>query len=213
MVPPADQPPNSTDHASFTEIPPRSGPSHPGELWVQGPNVMKGYWRNPEATKATLTPDGWLRTGDIAFIDEDERFYIVDRIKVRLAALHELVILVYSISFFVTFYPFYVRTSSPSALLASTIPFLSFHSFLYLLQLGSAKPTAHHLSCPGRVLFHPTVSNIGLSFSRNSSKSKATKSPPPSSKPSSSNTPPSPTPASSALPGPPLPPHRPSPPP
>lgn len=86
MLPPADQPPNSTDHAAFTEIPPNSGPAHPGELWVCGPNIMKRYWRNPEATRATLTPDGWLRTGDIAFIDEDGRFYIVDRIKVRGAA-------------------------------------------------------------------------------------------------------------------------------
>lgn len=58
------------------------GPSHTGELWVQGPNIMKGYWRNPKATKETFSPDGkWLRTGDIAYIDEKGCFYIVDRIK------------------------------------------------------------------------------------------------------------------------------------
>ncbi|OAP57905.1 hypothetical protein AYL99_08643 [Fonsecaea erecta] len=57
------------------------GPSAVGELWCRGPNIMKGYWRNPEATAATLTPDGWLKTGDIAYVDEDMRFFIVDRKK------------------------------------------------------------------------------------------------------------------------------------
>ncbi|RDW62422.1 hypothetical protein BP6252_11855 [Coleophoma cylindrospora] len=52
-----------------------------GELWMRGPNVMKGYWKNPKATSDTLTKDGWLRTGDIAYVDEDDKFYIVDRIK------------------------------------------------------------------------------------------------------------------------------------
>lgn len=52
-----------------------------GEIWVRAPNVMKGYWNKPEATKETLTPDGWLKTGDIAYIDKDENFYIVDRKK------------------------------------------------------------------------------------------------------------------------------------
>ncbi|OAG38034.1 hypothetical protein AYO21_07756 [Fonsecaea monophora] len=57
------------------------GPSAVGELWCRGPNVMKGYWRNPEATAATLTPDGWLKTGDIAYVDDDLCFFIVDRKK------------------------------------------------------------------------------------------------------------------------------------
>ena len=54
-----------------------------GELWIKAPNVMKGYWRNPEATRETLTPDGWLKTGDIALVDDKGHFYIVDRKKVR----------------------------------------------------------------------------------------------------------------------------------
>ncbi len=57
------------------------GPKARGELWVRAPNVMKGYWRNPKATAETKTPDGWLKTGDIAYVDEDGKFFIVDRKK------------------------------------------------------------------------------------------------------------------------------------
>ena len=52
-----------------------------GELWVHGPNVMPGYWNMPEETAQALTADGWLRTGDLARMDEDGFFYIVDRLK------------------------------------------------------------------------------------------------------------------------------------
>ncbi len=52
-----------------------------GELWIQGPQVMKGYLNNAEATAATVDEDGWLHTGDIARIDEDGHTFIVDRLK------------------------------------------------------------------------------------------------------------------------------------
>ena len=54
-----------------------------GELWVRAPNVMKGYWRNPQATRETKTEDGWLKTGDIAYVDHQGKFHVVDRLKVR----------------------------------------------------------------------------------------------------------------------------------
>ena len=52
----------------------------PGELWVKGPQVMKGYLNRPEATDEILK-DGWLATGDIATVDDEGYFYIVDRKK------------------------------------------------------------------------------------------------------------------------------------
>lgn len=52
-----------------------------GELWIRGPQVMKGYLNNPEATAATIDADGYLHTGDVGHVDADGHFYIVDRLK------------------------------------------------------------------------------------------------------------------------------------
>ena len=56
-------------------------PGTEGELWIRGPQVMKGYLNNPGATAETMTQDGWLRTGDLAIIDEDGFMFIRDRLK------------------------------------------------------------------------------------------------------------------------------------
>lgn len=52
-----------------------------GELWLRGVAVMQSYWRNPQATAQALDADGWLRTGDVGYVDADGCLYVVDRIK------------------------------------------------------------------------------------------------------------------------------------
>lgn len=57
------------------------GPNTPGELCVKGPQVMKGYLNNKEATDNTFYNDGWLRTGDVSYYDDEGFFFITDRMK------------------------------------------------------------------------------------------------------------------------------------
>ncbi|MBI3991839.1 MAG: 4-coumarate--CoA ligase family protein [Candidatus Lambdaproteobacteria bacterium] len=57
------------------------GPKQEGEIWVRGPHVMQGYLNRPDATAQVIDADGWFRTGDIAYADQDGYFYIVDRLK------------------------------------------------------------------------------------------------------------------------------------
>lgn len=52
-----------------------------GELWLRGPTIMKGYFSNEEATTSTITPEGWLKTGDVCYIDSDGFLFVVDRLK------------------------------------------------------------------------------------------------------------------------------------
>ncbi len=56
-------------------------PGEPGELWVRGPQVMQGYHGLPEDTASAITPDGWLRTGDLVAIRDDGQLEIRDRLK------------------------------------------------------------------------------------------------------------------------------------
>ncbi|KAJ3674354.1 hypothetical protein LUZ60_004970 [Juncus effusus] len=57
------------------------GPCQQGELWIRGPSIMKGYVADDVATASTLDPDGWLKTGDLCYFNEDGFLYIVDRLK------------------------------------------------------------------------------------------------------------------------------------
>ena len=56
-------------------------PAEEGEIYVQSPGVMRGYYNNAEDTRKVLSPDGWLRTGDLGFLDKDGFLYVTGRLK------------------------------------------------------------------------------------------------------------------------------------
>ncbi|HEX6349246.1 MAG TPA: hypothetical protein VF160_07635, partial [Candidatus Dormibacteraeota bacterium] len=65
------------DVASGEEL----GPNQDGEIWIRGPQVMKGYLNNEQATRASIDEDRFFHTGDIGHIDDRGEYYIVDRLK------------------------------------------------------------------------------------------------------------------------------------
>lgn len=64
-----------------TETGEECGPNQSGEIYIRGPCVMKGYYNNPAANVEVFTDDGFFKTGDIGYYDDDEDFFIVDRLK------------------------------------------------------------------------------------------------------------------------------------
>ncbi|CAO2163181.1 unnamed protein product [Urochloa humidicola] len=72
-------------NAELKIIDPETGVSlrrnQPGEICIRGKQIMKGYLNNPEATAATIDAEGWLHTGDVEYVDDDDEIFIVDRLK------------------------------------------------------------------------------------------------------------------------------------
>lgn len=56
------------------------------ELWCKSPTMMKGYWRKAEETSQAMLPDGWLKTGDIVYRDDQGKYVVVDMKKVCIPA-------------------------------------------------------------------------------------------------------------------------------
>ncbi|XP_042520648.1 4-coumarate--CoA ligase 2-like [Macadamia integrifolia] len=72
-------------NAELKIIDPETGASlprkQPGEICIRGAQIMKGYLNDPEATERTIDKEGWLHTGDVGYVDDDDELFIVDRLK------------------------------------------------------------------------------------------------------------------------------------
>lgn len=55
--------------------------NHAGEICIRGDQIMKGYLNNPKSTEETIDKEGWLHTGDIGYVDDDDQVFIIDRLK------------------------------------------------------------------------------------------------------------------------------------
>ena len=64
------------------------GAQERGHLWLHGPAVTKGYWKRSDATAKNLTADGWLKTGDLAYVREDGEMCILDPVDVTCIVCH-----------------------------------------------------------------------------------------------------------------------------
>jgi acyl-CoA synthetase (AMP-forming)/AMP-acid ligase II len=73
--------PNTECKLVSTEDGSELGKNQDGELWIRGPQAMRGYLNNPEASAACLNDEGWYHSGDVARVDDDGYFHIVDRVK------------------------------------------------------------------------------------------------------------------------------------
>lgn len=94
---------------------PETGQSLPpykvGELCFKGPTVMLGYYKNEKATQESFTSDGWLRTGDLGYYDENEYFYIVDRLKevIKYKGYQVIIKSVFGIIDFCTYFGIFIQ--------------------------------------------------------------------------------------------------------
>jgi acyl-CoA synthetase (AMP-forming)/AMP-acid ligase II len=73
--------PNTEARIVDTETWQDVGPNQRGEIWMRGPQVMRGYLNNSQATMACIDQEGWFHSGDIGYVDDDGYFYVVDRVK------------------------------------------------------------------------------------------------------------------------------------
>jgi len=73
--------PNMTQKFVAPESGQEVGIGELGEIWMKGPNVFEGYWKNPESTRNAFSDDGYFKTGDVGYVDANSYVYVTDRVK------------------------------------------------------------------------------------------------------------------------------------